>query len=96
MNINQLKYFIAVAESQSFTKAAHQYYISQTAITQQIHALEEQLGVSLIDRTTRPISLTSAGNVFLTEAKLIVNRMNTAVWRKDDQSPALRQFIERI
>ncbi len=36
MNIKQLKYFIAVAEYKSFTKAANQYYISQTAITQQI------------------------------------------------------------
>ena len=49
MNINQLKYFIAVAEYQSFTKAANQYYISQTAITQQIQALEEAMDVRLID-----------------------------------------------
>ena len=46
MNINQLKYFISVAEYKSFTKAANQYYISQTAITQQIHALEEQMAHS--------------------------------------------------
>ena len=41
MNTNQLKYFVAVAQYRSFTKAAHQYYISQTAIPQQIRALEE-------------------------------------------------------
>ena len=40
MNINQLKYFISVAEYRSFTKAANQFYISQTSITQQIQALE--------------------------------------------------------
>ena len=61
MNLNQLKYFIAVAEQQSFTKAATQYYISQTAITQQVHALEVSLGTKLIDRTTRPITLTPGG-----------------------------------
>ena len=69
MNINQLKYFIAVAEYQSFTKAANQYYISQTAITQQIQALEEAMDVRLIDRSRRPIALTPAGNVFFQEAK---------------------------
>ena len=41
MNRNQLKYFVAAAETRSFTKAAEQYYISQTAVTQQIHLLEE-------------------------------------------------------
>ena len=79
MNINQLKYFIAVAEYQSFTKAANQYYISQTAITQQIQALEEAMDVRLIDRSRRPIALTPAGNVFFQEAKAILERMNTAV-----------------
>ena len=50
MNINQLRYFIGVAEYQSFTKAADHYYITQTAITQQIRALESHLGVQLFDR----------------------------------------------
>ena len=44
MNRNQLKYFVAAAESRSFTKAAEQFYISQTAITQQIRLLEEARG----------------------------------------------------
>ena len=43
MNRNQLKYFVAAAESQSFTKAAEQFYITQTAITQQIRQLEVRL-----------------------------------------------------
>ena len=65
MNMNQLKYFIAVAEHRSFTKAANQYYLSQTAITQQVRALESHLGVQLFDRNNRPVSLTPAGHVFL-------------------------------
>lgn len=86
MNINQLRYFIAVAEHKSFTKAANQYYISQTAVTQQIQALEEQLAVSLIDRTKRPIALTPAGNVFLEDARNILERMNNAMDKVHDAS----------
>lgn len=89
MNINQLKYFIAVAEYRSFTKAANQYYISQTAITQQVQALEETMDVQLIDRSRRPITLTPAGNVFLGEARAILERMNAAVGRVRDASTGL-------
>lgn len=89
MNLNQLKYFVAVAEHRSFTKAANQYYLSQTAITQQIRALEALLEVQLFDRNSRPISLTPAGSVFLTEAKAILERMNTAVSRAQDASTGL-------
>ena len=89
MNINQLKYFTAVAEYKSFTKAANQYYISQTAITQQIRALEEQMGVDVIDRTKRPIALTPAGNVFLIEAKAILERLNTAMGKVREASTGL-------
>jgi len=89
MNINQLRYFVAVAEQRSFTKAANQYYLSQTAVTQQVRALEETLGVQLLDRNSRPVSLTPAGSVFLTEAKAILERMNSAVSRARDASTGL-------
>lgn len=86
MNLNQLKYFVSVAEHRSFTKAAAQHYISQTAITQQIHALEEKVSVQLIDRNSRPISLTPAGKVFLKEARAILERMDAALWRTVEAS----------
>lgn len=86
MNINQLKYFVAVAEHRSFTKAATQYYLSQTAVTQQVQSLEDSLGVRLLDRSSRPVSLTPAGIVFLREAKAILVRMETAVSRTRDAS----------
>jgi len=89
MNINQLKYFVAVAEHQSFTKAATQYYISQTAITQQVQALEETIGLKLIDRGTRPVSLTPGGAAFLSEAKAILQRMETALQRSHEASSGL-------
>lgn len=89
MNLNQLRYFVAVAEHQSFTKAATQYYISQTAITQQVQALEETLGVKLIDRSTRPISLTPGGLAFLPEAKIIIDRTESAIQRSREASTGL-------
>lgn len=79
MNINQLRYFISVAECRSFSKAAAQNYVSQTAITQQIQSLETQVGTELIDRSKRPIELTLAGSVFLTEAKAIIERLELAI-----------------
>lgn len=65
MNQNQLRYFVAAAETGSFTRAAERYFVSQTAITQQIRLLEETLGCRLFDRSTRPVCLTSAGKAFL-------------------------------
>ena len=89
MNRNQLKYFVAAAEERSFTKAAEQYYISQTAVTQQIHLLEETLGCALFDRSTRPVSLTPAGKSFLLDAKAILERMSRAAERVHDASTGL-------
>ena len=89
MNINQLKYFIAVSEYRSFSKAAEQYFLTQTAVTQQVQKLEETVGVQLIDRKTRPISVTPMGNVFLKEARAIVNRMDMAVLRPREASTGI-------
>ncbi len=89
MNRNQLKYFVAAAEHRSFTKAAEQYYISQTAVTQQIRLLEESLGCALFDRSTRPVSLTSAGSAFLQDARAILERMSRAQERVHDASTGL-------
>ena len=89
MNRNQLRYFVAAAESRSFTKAADQFFISQTAVTQQIRLLEEMLGCPLFDRSTRPVSLTPAGKAFLTEAKAILERMDQAIDRAHGASTGL-------
>ncbi len=89
MNLNQLRYFVAVAEQRSFTKAANQYYLSQTAISQQIRALEDAIGVRLLDRDSRPVTLTPAGSVFFQEAKAILSRMDTALSRARDASTGL-------
>ena len=81
MTTNQLKYFITAAECLNFTEAARQHYISQTAITQHMQALEEDLEVKLFDRQKRKVSLTPAGQVFLTEARMILERNLAAITR---------------
>ena len=79
MNLNQLEYFVSAAEHLNFTKAARECFISQTAMTQQMQALEKNLGVQLFIRDKRHIELTTAGNVYLKEAKAILKRTDEAM-----------------
>ena len=89
MNLNQLSYFVSVAETGSFTKAAMNHYISQTAITQQIHSLEETVGTKLLNRNSRPATLTPAGKVFLKEARELLSKMDAALLRTREASTGL-------
>ncbi len=86
MNSRQLEYFLAVAKELNFTKAAESMFVSQTAVTQQIKVLEEQLGVNLFERTKRRVALTPAGKVFQNEATDILNRMDLAMLRTREVS----------
>ncbi|MBP2654613.1 MAG: transcriptional regulator AlsR family [Firmicutes bacterium] len=79
MDIRQLQYFISVAEHLSFTVAAKHHFIAQTAISQQIQAMEKKLGVRLFTRNSRSVQLTPAGTVFLKEAKLLVSIATDAI-----------------
>ena len=72
MELRYLKYFVTVAERQNFTRAAEELHVAQPAISQQIKALEEELGVSLLHRTKRSVTITAAGNAFLSEARKIL------------------------
>ena len=89
MTTTQLKYFIAAATLQSFTKAAEQFFITQTAMTQQIRSLEKSVGCPLFDRTTRPITLTPAGDSFLRDAKAILERMEASIVRAREANTGL-------
>lgn len=84
MNTKQLEYFISVAETLSFTKTAEKFYISQTAITQQIKSLEESMGVTLFKRDKRHVKLTPAGEFFLMESKSIIENINSAIQRTQE------------
>lgn len=81
MTSNQLKYFVTAAETLSFTEAGKRHFISQTAITQHIQSLEEQLGVKLFVREKKRVQLTPAGEIFYMEAKAILERTRIAVDR---------------
>ena len=69
--IKQIKYFQAVVRSESFSKAAAECFISQSAISQQIQALEKELSVRLINRERRKITLTEAGEIFYRKSLVI-------------------------
>lgn len=86
MHLNQLRYFVSVASFRSFTQAAECHSLTQTAITQQIKALEDKLGFPLINRMKRPIELTPAGTVFYQEAKSILARVDDAVVKAQEAS----------
>ena len=78
MNIKQIEYFIDLSTSLSFTKTARHFYISQTAITKQIHNLENELGIPLFIRDKKKVEITPEGILFLTRAKSIMKEINTA------------------
>lgn len=70
MLLKHINYFLAVADQQSFTRAAATLYVSQPALSQQIKQLEEELDCLLFDRTGRNIRLTDAGQVYARYARL--------------------------
>ena len=78
MHMEQLRYFLSVVRHRNFTEAAKEFYLTQPAITHQISALERDLGVKLLLRTTRSVSLTRAGELFLEDAKRMLDQEERA------------------
>lgn len=70
--LNQLRYFQSVVRLGSFTEAAEECHISQSAISQQVKALEQELGISLIERMNRKFVLTPAGEYFYKKSLILV------------------------
>ncbi|MUG32863.1 LysR family transcriptional regulator [Psychrobacter sanguinis] len=73
MELRHLRYFVTVADCQSFNEAAKKLHISQPPLSRQIKQLEEELNIELIDRTQRPINLTDAGVFFYEHASRIIS-----------------------
>ena len=70
-----MRYFVSVVENNSFTEAAEQEFVSQSAISQQIQTLEKELGVDLLLRQHRKFSLTPAGDYFYRESRQILQQV---------------------
>jgi LysR family hydrogen peroxide-inducible transcriptional activator len=78
MELHQLRYFCAVAETGSFSRAAEQSHVSQPSLSQQIMKLEDELGVRLFDRLGRSVRLTETGQTFLPRARAVLRELEAA------------------
>ncbi|WP_291056550.1 LysR substrate-binding domain-containing protein [Herbiconiux sp.] len=78
MELRHLRYFVAVAEELHFRKAAESLHIVQPALSKQISALENELGLMLLERDRRHVTLTEAGKTFLEEAVAVLARADGA------------------
>ena len=86
MEIRQLRYFIAVADTLNFSRAAESVYLSQSALSRQIMELEKEVGVPLFNRSTRQVTLTDAGRALQVSAKELISR-----WEK--MIPEVRNLV---
>src|ERR1700760_1682247 len=79
MELRRLRNFLAVGEALSFTKAAAQLRIAQPALSRQVQDLEEEIGVDLLKRSPRGVTLTAEGKLFLEQARDLLNRADESL-----------------
>ncbi len=72
MELRHLRYFVAVAENLNFTKAAARLHLAQPSLTRQIHNLEAEIGVRLLNRSKSQVALTEEGRAFLVDARRVL------------------------
>jgi DNA-binding transcriptional LysR family regulator len=96
--LRQLRYFVAVAEEGSLTRAAARLHIAQQSLSQQIRTLEAQLGVTLFTRSSRGAELTDAGAVLLREARPVLAQAARAVEavRQSGRGPVRVGFLSSV
>ncbi|MCQ6557335.1 LysR family transcriptional regulator [Paenibacillus mendelii] len=73
MDLRQLSYFLEVAQHASFSKASQSIHLSQPTLSKMVKSLEDELGVVLLDRSTRKVVLTEAGKLVQTHAQAVIN-----------------------
>ena len=81
IELRHLRYFIAVAEEKGFTRAAERLHMQQPPLSQQVRALEAQLGTRLLERLPRGVELTAAGAAFLDDARAVLESVDAAAAR---------------
>lgn len=94
MNSKQLQYAIMLSETLNFSQLAEHLKISQPALSKQILALEQELGVKLFDRSTTPMTLTPAGEYFIRESKELIFREDQLIRSMEDFKNGLRGRLD--
>ena len=79
MELRHLRYFLAVGEALNFTKAAAQLRVAQPALSRQVQDLEDEIGVDLMKRSPRGVTLTAEGKLFLEEVRELLKRADESV-----------------
>ena len=79
VELRHLRYFVAVAEAENFSRASLKLHVSQPPLSRQIRDLEDELGFPLLKRTAKSVSLTEAGRTFLSEARAVLQRVDEGV-----------------
>ena len=93
LDLRKLRYFAAVAEHRHFGRAAEQLYIAQPVLSRQIRALEQELGCTLLVRTTRSVQLTPAGELLQEEARGVFAAVDTAVRRVHELDRGVQRLV---
>src|SRR5260221_13758218 len=78
MDLRQLRYLVALAEERHFTRAAAREHIAQPALSQQIKRLEDEVGLPLVERSTRQVTITDAGQLLVGRARRILAETEAA------------------
>src|ERR1700732_3462251 len=89
MELHQLRYFCAVAETGSFSRAAIHTHVSQPSLSQQILKLEDELGARLFDRLGRSVRLTEIGRTFLPRARAVLRELEAAKGDVDERKDSV-------
>lgn len=93
MELRHLRYFVAVAENLSFRRAAERLHLTRPALSKQVKELEEELGVRLLERTTARVALTTAGEVYLRDAREVLAFTERAAVRAREASAGRRGVL---